>query len=604
LRPLVDVVLPELRAHAPDLLDRFAPELAALHPNRADSLELPVERRLNHLANTPSERRSHRESEMLFRIVNGLAQLLHEAVDRIQAWRGKPVVVVWRDLHSADAATLLAFRRLARWSYQGRTRLVLVANLVPDAGLPTADGRFDHSGLRGRLLAAVRQQSFGTELTPVEPWPRASTARWPDVDTGPHPVADALTLLADGKVEEGSVRAIRAMAPAAFSLNYPAMLLAAEHVIRTVGDAVAFDQAAFDAEWARTEPEEYYAALEFAVIRPVSRTALLAAAWRAAGFANSCLDSHEMALECYRENLALAVTPERRAEGRMYLGLITGKRLRRVAEAQAHIDAGLAEVEGRTDSASLLERCWLLNVSALMAFQQRQHAPAMAMVRQARQVMRPLRSSEATHLKVNLISNISVLLEETGRAEKAAELWQYFTAFLSAANELFAKHYYFREGGLRLAAGRAGEAAESYRASLDQAEAIDDPFHAAIVAGACGYVAYHAGDYAAAATWYDRSVAATRAVGDHEELPRALATQAFVQARAGDRSGGRATLARAGDADDAVAGRHADLISSVHNWLAEPDSSTEACEHALIRFAGTKLNRPFHLVNTYRAGEG
>jgi tetratricopeptide (TPR) repeat protein len=612
LRPLVDVLLPQLREHAPDLLQRFAPELAALHPNRADGLELPKERWLSHLANTPSERRSHRESEMLFRIVNGLSQLLHEASDRIPAWQRAPVVTVWRDLHAADAATLLAFRRLARWAHQGRSRFVLVANLAPDVGSLSAsqpiDDRFDHDGHRGRLLGVVRQQFLGAEFHPAGDWPRASQARWPDADTGPHPVADALALLAAGKVEEGSVRAIRAMAPAAFSLNYPTVLRIAEQVIRTVGAATEFDQAAFDAEWARTEPEEYYAALEFAVIRPADRRALVAAAWRAAGFANSCLDAHEVALRCYEENLALAETPERRAEARMYLGLITGKRLRRIPDAQAHIDAGVAEVDGRTDDASLLEQCWLLNVSALMAFQQRQHSRAMAMVRRARDVMRPIRSSEATHLKVNLISNISVLLEETGRAEKAAELWQYFTAFLSSANELFAKHYYFREGGLQLAAGRLDEAAESYRASLRQAEAIDDPFHAAVVAGACGYVAYRVGDYPAAAHWYRQAADASRAAGDHEELPRALAAHAFAQGRAGDRTGGAAILATAVRANEAVDGLHTAVLATVSEWLAttatDSAAATAACEDAVIRFAGTKLNRPFYLVNTYRTGEG
>ncbi|WP_033442357.1 tetratricopeptide repeat protein [Saccharothrix sp. NRRL B-16314] len=559
LRSLIEVLVPELRTDAPDLLDRYSPELVALHPDLADVLDLPVARRLTRLANTPSERRSHRESEHLFRTVNGLGRLLHDLLERT----GAPVVLVWRNLHEADAATLLAFRRLSRWADQGQTRLVSLATLVPGgipnsppAGLPAAEQAcFDWPAHHARLLDLVREQSLGTEVA-VEF--DAGTPAGTTPALGPTPIGEALLLLSID-VERGCAQAIRAMGAAAFTLNYEAVLQLAAHVIAAVtGQEEPFDEARFAAEWEAAAPEEYYAAIEFAVIRPADVRDVLAVAWRAAGFANSCLDDHETSLACYRQALGLADTPLQRARARMYLGLITGKRLRRIAEAEQHLDQGLAEIDGRDDEDARLERCWLLNVRALMAFQQRDHRRAMLMVREAREVMRPLHSSEATHLKINLISNISVLLEKTGRTDKAVALWQQFAAFLGPSNELFAKHYYFREGGLRLLAGRSEDALTSYRNSYEQCVRIDDPFHAAVVARAAGYVAHQLGRQDEAVEWYERVVRAGEACGDHEALTADRGTLAFLS-----QDGGSAPV--------------------------RPD---------------TKLNRPFSLVNTYLAGEG
>lgn len=559
LRSLIEVLVPELRTDAPDLLDRYSPELVALHPDLADVLDLPVARRLTRLANTPSERRSHRESEHLFRTVNGLGRLLHDLLERT----GAPVVLVWRNLHEADAATLLAFRRLSRWADQGQTRLVSLATLVPGgipnsppAGLPAAEQAcFDWPAHHARLLDLVREQSLGTEVA-VEF--DAGTPAGTTPALGPTPIGEALLLLSID-VERGCAQAIRAMGAATFTLNYEAVLQLAAHVIAAVtGQEEPFDEARFAAEWEAAAPEEYYAAIEFAVIRPADVRDVLAVAWRAAGFANSCLDDHETSLACYRQALGLADTPLQRARARMYLGLITGKRLRRIAEAEQHLDQGLAEIDGLDDEDARLERCWLLNVRALMAFQQRDHRRAMLMVREAREVMRPLHSSEATHLKINLISNISVLLEKTGRTDKAVALWQQFAAFLGPSNELFAKHYYFREGGLRLLAGRPEDALTSYRNSYEQCVRIDDPFHAAVVARAAGYVAHQLGRQDEAVEWYERVVRAGEACGDHEALTADRGTLAFLS-----QDGGSAPV--------------------------RPD---------------TKLNRPFSLVNTYLAGEG
>ena len=567
LRPVVETLLPELRERAPHLVGRYAPELAVLHPGLEAEFALPERRLLWRLANTPSERRSHRESEMLFRTVNGLAALLHEW------WATEAGVLVlrWDGLHAADASTLLAFRRITRWATHAGSRVVCVATAEP-GGVPEAEsppdpeGCFDWAGWHRHITDEAIEQSLAVLVDGAGGDSRDT--RPVAAATGPTQVADAVALLATDP-EKGAALAVRAMGTAAFMLNYEALLFLAGHVVAVVGGDGPFDDERFAAEWAASDPGFYFAALEYAVVRPDCRADVLAAAWRAAGFANSCLGDHEASLRCYEHLLAVSETPERRARARMYLGLISGKRLRRLDDAERHLLAGAAEVEGRTDEPALLERCWLLNVRALMAFQRRDVKRAMVLVREAREVMRPLHSSEATHLKVNLVSNVSVLLEKTGRAERAAELWQQFAAFLGPANELFAKHYYYREGGLRLLADRADDALKSFVDSYEQCVAIDDPFHAAIVARAAGYTAHRLGRHEEALDWYLKAVEDSLACGDHEAVPADRANAVFVAAGL-DKTG--KTLSFTEDPVQPVPPR-------------------------------TKLNRPFSLVNLYGLDE-
>lgn len=569
LRPLIDALLPGVRDGTPELAEEFAPELVALHPDLAAEFALEPRRWLGHLANTPSERRSHRESELLFRLVNGLAAFLHRAHETQPGL----LVLVWRDLHTADAATLLAFRRICRWANLGATRVVCLATLdpagtraLPEPALPAELAEpFDWTRWHRSMLDKAVEQSLSVLVHVDNDTDRGSDDRLDAAAVGPTPVADAISTLGVD-VERGCALAVRAMGTAAFHLDYPAVLLLAGHVLARLRGAEVFDADRFLAEWAASAPAEHYVALEFASVRPDNRADVLASAWRAAGFANTCLGDHETALRCYQSLLEVSETPERRARAYMYLGLIAGKRLHRITEAEQYLEAGMAEVEGRTDPACVLERSWLLNVRALMAFQLREAGQAMVLVREARELMRPLHSSEATHLKINLVSNVSMLLELTDRVEKAAQLWQQFAAFLGPANELFAKHYYYREGGLRLLAGLTDDALGSFVDSYAQCDLVHDPFYAAIVARACGYTTYQLGRFTEAADWYTLAAANSAACGDHAALPedRALAVLAA------GRAAGRVDLDSTGPVP-------------APPW--------------------TKLNRPFYLVNLYGLDE-
>jgi len=612
LRLLARQIVPIVKAEAPDEIVKAAAEIAELDPELAKRLGIHPPQSLGKLANVPSERRSHRESEVFFRTVNAVTSLLFTALGTGSSLAQGPVLLWWSDLHAADRSSLLAFRRISRWANQEPGRLALIATVdlggsprAPDPPAPDAAAAqaFDWRTAHQRVLADVLAQSLGRQvrLTTSDVGPDSRPAAGSSLP-GPLPVAEAVGCLVAGQLEEGAARALRAMAGAAFMLNYEAILLLAGHLAGHLSQPGAdYDHAAFTRAWEQTEPGARYAAIEFAVTLPTDRDDLLASSWKAAGFANTCLDRHETALACYQRALTLARTPARRAQALMYLALINGKRLHRGAEAAEYLRSGLAEVAGETDPDSVLEHGWLLNVSALMAFQQRHHGEAMKMVTQARRIMRPLHTSEATHLKVNLVSNASVLLEQSGRTEKAIEMWRSFTAFLEAANELFARHYYFREAGLLVKAGRIADALTPFRLAYEQAVAVHDPFHAAITASACGYVCYHLDDLTGAADWYATALALTHAAGDHERMPHAQAALALVRARTGARAEAETLLA-----DAAIAAARLSVpgtgVLAVQQWLdGDGQPALAPAEAAVLEPPGTKLNRPFSLINTYRA---
>lgn len=243
------------------------------------------------------------------------------------------------------------------------------------------------------------------------------------------------------------------------------------------------------------------------------------ATWKAAGLAQTFLEHHQAALECYQRALALADSPAMRAQLYMYMGLMSGKRLRNRQQAQEYLQQGFREIEGIDDMEAGLERGWLFNVSALMTYHGGRYNDAMTMVRNALTTMKPFHQGEATYLKINLVSNMSVLLEDSKQYEQAIEVWSFFQNLLSAANEVFAKHYFFREGGLRLLKGDQQVALESYRRSYEYAQANDDGFHMEVVARARGYVSYQLRLFDEAHRWFAQSAALRNRIGDYEHVP-------------------------------------------------------------------------------------
>ncbi|HEX7734148.1 MAG TPA: hypothetical protein VF458_04780 [Ktedonobacteraceae bacterium] len=621
VRQLLEQLLPLVAEETPEIIQRYAAELSALHPQLMDRLGFQPALSLSQIALTPSERRSHRESEQAFRMINGLCQFVIEARQASPTLARGPLVLWWDELQAADRLTLLTFRRLNRWINQAHIPLVLVGVLRESAVVGTSAeehslpaeiaGFLDWRREHARLLERVRSQLLGEEIALPDIGSDADTmaavsAVVDPVSGGPCDEAQATQLalshFTQGQIEEGCAYALQATRLALFVLNMETVLFLGRQIIVLLGvlSDEQFDVERFKAIWKPLTAHDLYVALEFSVAEIHQRRDILIATWKAIALAQTFLEHHEAASSCYQLALELATAPEMRAQLCMYLGLITGKRLHRIEQARTYLLQGFQAINGLSTPEAVLEHGWLLNVSALMNYQQGHYRDGMTMVQNALSLMKPLHQKEATHLKVNLVSNISVLLEDTGRLEQALSTWTFFRSFLSVANEIFAKHYLFREGGLRMKAGALAPALECYKQSYEQAVAGEDSFHSEIIARACGYLCYRLAEFRQAHQWYGRSVELREKLGDYDHLPESLLARALCayQLQEGEESGNLLRRARRLCIELCE-----DLLGTVEQARACLEHPTPeavaAWEQSSLVAPGTKLNKPFYLMNLY-----
>src|SRR5436853_445897 len=64
------------------------------------------------------------------------------------------------------------------------------------------------------------------------------------------------------------------------------------------------------------------------------------------------------------------------------------------------------------------------------------------------------RSPDATHIKINIISNLTMLDEFEKNIKDALARWSFFDSMLNHAGPVFAKHHLFRKAGLLVKTGR------------------------------------------------------------------------------------------------------------------------------------------------------
>lgn len=614
---VLDALVPTVADEADWLLCRHAPEIAAIHPQLA--ARFPAAQpavSLSEIALTPSERRSHRESEQAFRIISSISRLVIAAQRECPSLAAAPLTLWWRDLDLADRPTLVTFRYLDRWINRALVPVLLVGELSqvirPDLPrAPAADAVFGWRAHRERLVATI-QSDFAGVTQQLQPSPAGDRPRKPALvdpqssDEPPAgPIAAALAALARGDREEGCMQALFAIRHAVFNLNLEAVIMLGSAIVTALPDGAPtqLDGARLSAEQERLAAQEYSVALEFTLGRLDRARDVLTATWKAIALAHTFLEDHEVAIGCYERALAIADDPTMQAQLRMYLGLLTGKRLFDIAAAQDHLQEGLRAVDGATDPAALIERGWLMNVSALMAFQTKRHRDAMKLVRGAFDLMGPLTSGEAVHLKINVLSNISVLLEATGNVDQALEVWLQFARFPDGGSDVFAKHYFFREGGLRRKTGDLEGAMSCYEQSYDKALQIADPYHAEIAARSCGYVAHARAKYADAARWYGLSAELLECTGDYDPLPEVLLAAALSTLRDGRSDAARELVERAAAISERADGAGAATIDVARSALGDPAGSDgEQWEHDVIVAPSTKLNRPFTLISVPVAG--
>jgi tetratricopeptide (TPR) repeat protein len=522
------------------------------------------------LALSASERRLHRESEQLFRVVCAAAA----AICRGAAELSVPVAL--RGIGQADLTSLRGFLRMVEFARTApEAQLVIV-----EPGLLSADGVY--TAERVRLLermgavqgrADVRENGRPRAAVPF------SSAERQHFDVAMSQTATACDRLS---------AALRYCRVAFFSGNWEGMELVARSALGLVpglSDAQVADVVA-----ASVTDDGQAEAIEFesAILR--SATDVTAFLWKVLGIQASFRGDREQALRCFRSmrQVDTGLSAELCAQSCLYAALTLSKHFSRHDEAVSELGVGFAAVAGRVGepASARRERGWLHNLRGLTQFVQRDLRGALASEKSALDCIRDLHDASSVHLRVNVLSNISVLQENARMFEPALRTWTRFKEASGAYNASFAKHHAYREAGLLLCLGEQDRARAALEQSATAAAALGDDFHECEISLEAGTLCAEDGRAADAGTYFDRARTAAGRLGDPYRIALAMVGQAGAADPPAAPPRDAAEMALRSLTYPAEAAKLASLIDTPSRppWADMPH-------------ARTKLNRPFDLVN-------
>lgn len=569
-------VLAALRADAPQAMATAA----ARHPavwNRLFPGTVQDAPDLSDLALSPSERRLHRESEQTFWILNVAARTLLDALRE----SSRPLVI--RNAGESDLVSLRGVMRAVEWARMEDLsgKLVLTGwGRQPQSGSERFSTRRQQhlETIRERMRAAAEGHADGVvSVRSLEP----------SVDREGMYLAAASD--PDLSAERRIAAAILAMRACFFSTNYEGAMLAADHGLALLEQAgTALKPAEVADAWGQLEDTAFVSpAIEVDQTSLGDAEELRALLWRQVGVVHAFTGDFEEALRSFLIGAECKLSPERHAQMRMFRALTLIKRVGTVPQARAEIEAGLQGMANRGGATSSLHEGWLRNVYALTYFQEKKLEAALEQEKLALKCVGELHDPSATHLKINLISNVSVLQETGKRFTDAITTWRRFERISANWGANFTKHHSYRLAGLQLKAGDAEEAVRGYSQAYASAELLGDAFHRQGIALELGRHYLERKDSAEASRWFEQAEVASREVGDPLRLAQSLAGKAMV----------------AGQTDFKDAQHLAEQTTS-YPTEAPPliealASGDPARVTAAIPAPRSKLNRPFDLVNLY-----
>ena len=566
-------VLAALRSEAPEVVARTAArraiEWSELFPS-----DPPPAVTIWDVANSPSERRLHRESEQVFRVLQAASEALVEAVARLE----RPLVL--RNCGAGDVVSLRGIMRAAE-----RSRCAGVAG-------PILCGEWEAAATEGSMgsrkqgqLDRLRERMGATlEGDPGRPAAGRSAGSAEDVD---RPERRHLRVLADDArpAADRLAAGLLAIRSCFFSTNYEGSLFACDGALRLLGEHPDVRAEDVASAFVAIDDGVGTPAIEIDAEAVDGPTAdLEALLWRSVGVNLSLMGDQVAGMEAFERALAAGPSPLAEATLRMYVGLLLSKRMSRVDDAVGELRRGLELVEGDTSARASVAEGWLRNVVALTHFKRRQLREAYEEEVRALRRVADHHDPSSTHLKINVISNLSVLQETAGRRAEALRVWRRFMEISSDWGPNFIKHYSYREGGLNLGNGDEAAAQASYQRSFDGAAATDDAFHRSAIASELGGHYLAGGRREEAARWFGEALDCARELGDPYRLGQAMAGVAL--ATGGELDAASRMLTQATSCAEPAA----KLASAI-------DIGDAAAIVATMPRPGTKLNRPFDLVN-------
>ncbi|MEV7776415.1 hypothetical protein [Kitasatospora sp. NPDC086791] len=565
--------LDALRAQGADLGEfavRHPSEWAELFPAETAPGTAPLEE----IALAPSERRLHRESEQVYRVLTVAAAALCTGTAQL----GRPLLI--SGMGGTDLSSLRGFMRAVE-----HARLVEGAELLLDAPTSVRAPLGGHADYRAERVRCLRR--MGLPVTEADLVMDLGTA--PDARFVPVSEEGALFLRATDSGSSAVDRVAAALAycrRAFFSANWEGMAVVADEAL---GLLAGIPESAVPGLLAGAEREEELVhAIEFetAILRGTAdvRGFLLKVLGIQAGFRGD----QDTAIACFRaiREDAAGLSPELRAQSHLYSALTLSKRKNRLAEAVAEVEQGFEVVKERPDEAESVrrERGWLHNLRGLTLFAERRLGAAFEHEKQALACMAGLTDASAAHLRINLYSNISVLQEKAGKPGSALATWEKFKQATGSSNAGFRKHHAYRSAGLRLLVGERDAALEDLDVTLVNAAELGDLFHETEVRLELGMLHASGGDAKAGAEQYERAESAARQLGDPYRIALAQAGRVMT-------TGSRA-------AADSVQTTAALSLTRPQEAEALAKAVAEGGELAgLLPEPRTKLNRPFDLIN-------
>jgi tetratricopeptide (TPR) repeat protein len=532
--------------------------------------------RMAELALSASERRLHRESEQVFRVlaVAGLA-LCHGTSEL-----DKPLLL--RGLGRTDLPSLQGLIRAAECcAATGRGRLLAAlgdAIEVEPVPVPAADFsaercrylrllglEIDPGGLRPGP-AARRTASASSRLQDTEPFFIA-------LDPNVHPRERVAAALAYGRLSF-------------YTGNWEGMAIVAGSCLPAASRLTGDDVAWLSGTDKTTGTGEGNHAIEFEPALLRHRDDVRGFLLKLLGIQAAFRGRHDDAILYFRAitDTDGPLSPETRAQAHLYTALTLTKRKQQIGGAAAELEAGFAAVPRQTGEpvSQRRERGWLHNLRGLTLFAERDMVAALKQEKAALDCIDGMSDASSVHLRVNLVSNISVLQESAGRIGQARATWERFrdTAFEQDAK--FLKHHAYRAGGLRIRAGDEGGGAIELSESLRQCVRLADDFHECEIAIELGSLYLGGGDVAQAAEYFEQGASAAARLGDPYRM-----TLAQV---------GRAAAAGHAPADCVPGSAAACLVQPERLSGLINGCHGGADVQSLLPLPRTKLNRPFDLV--------
>jgi hypothetical protein len=544
------------------------------------------------VASTCSERRLHAESEQVMRVVDAVAVLITRLAAK------QPVELVIEGAARIDLPSLRGLLRIADRARAAHAAVdVVLAGATPEPGSPGGAGE-DEAVAKVRALAwdAFWRRCSECAAPPVLAAPGPADDGRPSGQAAvfPPPLERAFFARAShgASAEERLAGALLAMRASFFTTSYDVGLAASHLGLReladhepdmdTVRDLVQNAPATDDPASVGIGPDDV---IDAGAVRSLLH--------RYRGMTHVFVLDYGAALAEFAVAVEATRVPHVRARARLLRALLNIKRIGDIGTGMRDASDGLAELAaddgGADDKATTnaVEAAWLYNVRALGHLQRRDLRSAHADERAATRLVGKLSTTDATHLKVNLVSNLSVIAEYSGDLDQALALWRWFAKHGTGWGDVFAKHHAYREGGLLAKAGRIAEGGSLLARSHDRAVASGDQFHALAVALELGALMLDHGDRRAAASWYATASRNAAEFGDPYHQSLALAGEAISSGGLSSRQAKRL----ADRATEAVG------YPAPARALSRALSSGDATEVGrLLPRARTKLNRPFFPV--------